>query len=99
MFAPLRWLGLGVVKVAISFAAGGGVSLLAMGALAIYDPERWDYHVLDRTGPPIGPMLLSIGSGLATAAGTLHGLFFSPAQLAIRNGHRPALQAVGAGRA
>jgi len=96
MFAPFRWLGLGVVKVAISFAAGGGVSLLAMGALAMYDPERWDHHVLDQTGPPIGPMLLSIGSGLATAAGTLHALFFSPSQQAVRDGHRAMLQ--GAGR-
>ena len=47
MFAPLYWLGHGVVKMAISIAAGGGVSLLAIGALAMIDPERWDYRVLD----------------------------------------------------
>jgi len=96
MFAPLRWLGLGVVKVAISFAAGGGVSLLAIGMLAMHDPERWDYHILDRAGPPIGPMLLSIGAGLATVGGTMYSLFFSPSLQAVRDGHRP-LHVAGGG--
>lgn len=98
MFAPFYRLGLGVVKVAVSVAAGGGVALLAMGALAMYDPERWDYHVLDHVGPPIGPMLLSIGAGVATAGGTLYALFF-PTTPAGHDGRRLAVQAVGAGRA
>jgi hypothetical protein len=98
MFAPFRWLGLGVVKVAISVAAGGGVALLAMGALAMYDAERWDYRVLDTYGPPIGPLLLSIGAGLATAGGTLYSLFFSPS-MPSGDGRWPALRAAGPVRA
>jgi hypothetical protein len=78
MFAPFRWLVQSVVKVAISVAAGGGVALLAIGALAMYDADRWDIRTLDAYGPPIGPLLLSIGAGLATAGGTLYSLFFSP---------------------
>jgi hypothetical protein len=77
MFAPFRWLGLGLVKFAIGISTGGGVSLLAIGALAMLDPERWDVRVLDNYGPPIGPLLLSIGAGLATTGGTLYSLFFS----------------------
>jgi hypothetical protein len=98
MFAPFRWLGLGVVKVAISVAAGGGIALLAMGALAIYDPERWDYHTLDHYGPPIGPLLLSIGAGLATMGGKLYGLFF-PASAPAGYGPWAGLRAAGPGRA
>ena len=79
MFSLARWLVQSVVKVAISVAAGGGVSLLAIGALAMYDADRWDFRTLDAYGPPIGPLLLSIGAGLATAGGTLYSLFFSPA--------------------
>jgi hypothetical protein len=93
MFAPLRWLGLGVVKFAIGIAAGGGVSLLGLGVLAMIDPDRWDVRVLDDYGPPIGPLLLSIGAGLATTGGTLYSLFFpatTPSSdgrgLAFRNG-------------
>lgn len=98
MFAPFRWLGLGVVKFAISIAAGGGVALLAIGAMAMYDAERWDYHILDNVGPPIGPLLLSIGAGLATAGGTLYTLFFPAATPAVGNGPWQALRPVGTGR-
>lgn len=76
MFAPFRWLGLSVVKFAISVAAGGGVALLGIGTLAMLDAERWDYRMLDTVGPPLGPLLLSIGAGLATTGGTLYSLFF-----------------------
>jgi hypothetical protein len=92
MFSLVRWLALSVVKVAISVAAGGGVSLLAIGALAMYDPEHWDYRTLDAYGPPLGPMLLSIGAGLATAGGTLYSLFFSPS-VAAGDGRWPAVRA------
>jgi len=94
MFTPLRWLFQSVVKVAISATAGGGVSLLAMGALAIYDPERWDYHTLDHYGPQIGPLFLSIGAGLATMGGTLYGLFF-PASAPAGQGPWAGLRAAG----
>jgi len=99
MFALLRGFGRGVVKVAISVAAGGGTALLAMGTLAMLEPERWDYHMLDRMGPPIGPTLLSIGAGLAAAGGSLYGLFFPPSQLAARDGYfPPAVQPASPGR-
>lgn len=77
MFSLIRWFVQSVVKFAIGVAAGGGVSLLGLGALAMLDPERWDVRVLDNYGPPIGPLLLSIGAGLATTGGTLYSLFFS----------------------
>jgi hypothetical protein len=92
MFAPFRWLVQSVVKVAISVASGGGVALLAIGALAMYDPERWDIRTLDAYGPPLGPLLLSIGAGLATAGGTLYSLFFSPS-LPSGDGRWPAVRA------
>lgn len=76
MFAPIRWLGMAIVKFAISVAAGGGVALLGIGTLAMLDADRWDYRMLDTVGPPIGPLLLSIGAGLATTGGTLYSLFF-----------------------
>lgn len=77
MFSLVRWLVQSVVKFAIGIAAGGGVSLLALGGLALLDGERWDVRVLENYGPPIGPLLLSIGAGLATTGGTLYSLFFS----------------------
>jgi hypothetical protein len=92
MFALIRWLALSVVKVAISVATGGGVSLLAIGALAMWDAERWDIRTLDAYGPPIGPLLLSIGAGLASAGGTLYSLFFSPSAPS-GDGRWPAVRA------
>ena len=98
MFTLIRWLVLGAVKVSISAAAGGGVGLLAVGALAMLDAERWDYRLLDTIGPPIGPLLLSIGAGLATAGGTLYTLFFSPST-PTGDGRGPELRAAGPFRA
>jgi hypothetical protein len=98
VFALFRWLVQSVVKVGVSIAAGGGVSLLAIGALAMYDPERWDYHVLDHAGPPIGPLLLSIGAGLATTGVTLHALFF-PKSTPSSDGRGLAFRAPGPVRA
>jgi hypothetical protein len=98
MFSLLRWLVQSVVKVAISIATGGGVSLLAIGALAMYDAERWDIRTLDAYGPPLGPLLLSIGAGLATAGGTLYSLFFSPS-IPSGDGRGLAFRAAGPVRA
>jgi hypothetical protein len=99
MFSLLRGFGRGMVKVAIGAAAGGGTTLLAMGTLAILEPERWDHHMLERIGPPIGATLLSIGAGLTAAAGSLYGLFFVPSLPGVRDGYWPAVQAAGPGRA
>src|SRR5262245_35400697 len=97
MFAPFYRLGLGLIRVAVSVAAGGGVALVAIGALALFDAERWDYRVLDTVGPPIGPLLLSIGAGLATTGGTMYSLFF-PGGMQSGDRHWPALRPA-AGRA
>jgi hypothetical protein len=98
MFMLLQGLGRGVVKVAISLGAGGGVTLLAMGGLAMLEPDRWDHHMLERIGPPIGPTLLSVGAGLAAAAGSLYTLFFPTTLQAVRDGRWPVVEAAGPGR-
>lgn len=95
MCALLRAFGRGIVKMAISAAAGGGTTLLAIGTLAMLDPDRWDHHMLDSLGPPIGPTLLSIGAGLAAAGGSLYGLFFPPVLPGGRDGYPPMVQAAG----
>ena len=93
MFTPLRWLVQSVVKVAISATAGSGVALLAIGVLAMFDPDAGIWRVLDHYGPPIGPLFLSIGAGLATMGGTLYGLFFpAPRPWARVNGRGCALR-------
>lgn len=76
MFSLLQELIRSVVKVIISFAAGGGVGLLAVGVLATMDPDRWEFHYIDRHGPPFGPTLLAVGAGLLTTAVTMCALFF-----------------------
>ena len=76
MFTMLQALGRGVIKVLISLAAGGGIGLLSVGVLATMNPDLWDYHTMDRHGPPFGPTLLSVGAGLLTAAVMLCALFF-----------------------
>lgn len=76
MFTLLRELIQSVVKILISLAAGGGVGLLAIGIMAITDPDRWDYHIIDRHGPPFGPALLSVGAGLMTSAISMAAMFF-----------------------
>jgi hypothetical protein len=76
MFSLLQELIRSVVKVIISFAAGGGVGLLAVGVLATMDPDRWDFSYIDHHGPPFGPTLLAVGAGLLTSAATMCALFF-----------------------
>jgi hypothetical protein len=69
-----------------------------MGALAMYDADRWDFRTLDAYGPPLGPLLVSIGAGLATAGGTLYSLFFSPS-VSAGDGRWTAVRAAGPVRA
>lgn len=76
MFTMLQALGRGVIKVLISLVAGGGVGVLSIGVLATMNPDLWEYHVLDRHGPPFGPTLVSVGAAMLTTAVTLCALFF-----------------------
>jgi hypothetical protein len=83
MFTLLQAFGRGIVKILTSLAAGGGVGLLSVGVLATLDPDAWDNHL--NHGPPIGPMILSIGAGLMTAAICMGALF-------VTSWWRPALE-------
>lgn len=74
-----------VMRILFCLIAGVGTGLVVAGSFALKSPEVWDLEKIQRTGPPLGPVLLSIGIALLTAEVFLLSFVIRPAR---RHHHR-----------
>lgn len=76
-----------LMRILFCLIAGIGTGLVVAGSFALKSPEVWDLEKIQRTGPPLGPVLLSIGIALLTAEVFLLSFLIRPARRRHHHSH------------